>query len=78
MIAAESATIPAQTRFAKDLVGTVSAEAVAQSALRGVARGKHLIIHGVRGNIFDQMKRLFPGTFAWCARVLLGRFAKGK
>lgn len=78
MIAAEAETIPAQTRFAKDLVGTVSAEAVAESTLRGVAKGKHLIIHGARGKLIYQMKRLFPGTFAWSVRVLLRYFSSSK
>ena len=76
MIAAEAATVPAQTRFAKDLVGTFTAEAVAQSALRGVASGKYLIIHGARGKIFYHMKRLFQGAFAWFTRVLIAHFAK--
>lgn len=71
MIAAEAATIPAQTRFLKDLVGTHNVEAVARSTLDGVARGKFLVIHGVRARMAYTTKRLFPRLFRWSSQLLL-------
>lgn len=78
MIAAETPTIPRQTRFMKDLVGTSSPEAVAQSTLVGVARGKHLIIHSFRGRVVYLSQRLFPGLFRIFVGLLLGGIGKDR
>lgn len=73
MIAAEAATVPPQTRFLKDLLGTTTAEAVAESTLAGVAKGKPLIIHGFKGKSAWFIKRMFPNLMRISTALLLAR-----
>lgn len=76
MIAAEAASVPVQTRFLKDLLGTTTAEAVAESTLAGVEKGKFLIIHGFRGKSAYLIKRLFPNLMRVSTALLLTRLNK--
>ncbi|MGI9292347.1 MAG: SDR family NAD(P)-dependent oxidoreductase, partial [Pseudomonadales bacterium] len=76
MIAAEAASVPVQTRFLKDLLGTTTAEAVAESTLAGVEKGKSLIIHGFRGKSAYLIKRLFPNSMRVSTALILARLDK--
>jgi 3-dehydrosphinganine reductase len=65
MIAAEAGAILPQTRFLKDLAGTLSPEAAASGIARGLSRNRALIVPGFR-----------PGVIAWIARHCPGLFSK--
>ena len=56
----EKATIPLKTRAAKDLLGTLSPEYVADLAIKGLVKGKFLIIPGFRAKAMYMFSRLLP------------------
>jgi 3-dehydrosphinganine reductase len=71
MIAAESPTAVPQTRFLKDLVGTLQPEVAARKIARGLRRRKSVIVPGFRAGLMVWMAQHFPGMFAWCSERLL-------
>ena len=73
MIAAESETVPPQTRFIKDIVGTHDVDDIARHSLRHLARGRPLIIRGFRGRLFYLSQRLAPGLYRLIVAALLRR-----
>lgn len=78
MIAAEAATVLPQTRFLKDLVGTMKPELAARKIARGIRRNKAVIIPGVVANLLAATARHFPGLFNWsCALMLKWKFPRG-
>ena len=58
----EKASIPLKTRAAKDLLGTLTPEYVADLAIRGLERKKYLIIPGFRAQGMYWLSRLLPLT----------------
>ena len=56
----EKETIPVETRAAKDLLGTLSPEYVADQAIKGLERGKFLIIPGFRAKCMFLLTRWLP------------------
>jgi 3-dehydrosphinganine reductase len=71
MIAAESEDSVPQTRFLKDLLGTMEPEVAAEKIARGITKHKAVIIPGVRAGIMVGMSRHFPELFARCSQLLL-------
>ena len=71
MIAAEADTAVAQTRFLKDLVGTMEPELAASKIARAIDRRKAVIVPGVRASAMVWMARHFPEIFARCTELLL-------
>ncbi len=75
----EKATIPVEARAAKDLLGTLSPEYVADLALRGLERKKFLIIPGFRAQGMYLLSRILPLTLVqWLSTVLVGQLIKIK
>jgi short-subunit dehydrogenase len=73
MIAEEAESVLPQTRFLKDLVGTLSPEAAAVKIARGISRRKRVIIPGLRAGIVAWTAQHFPGLFESAGNVLLHR-----
>jgi 3-dehydrosphinganine reductase len=71
MIAAEAQSGLPQTRFLKDMVGTLEPEVVAQKIARGLDKRKPIVIPGVRANIMVWCARHFPELFARGSELLL-------
>ncbi len=71
MIEAESASAVPQTRFLKDLVGTMEPDVVAVKIARGLQRGKEMIVPSFRAKVMAGLARHFPTLFAWCSQQLL-------
>ena len=71
MIAAEAQAAVPQTRFLKDLVGTMEPEVAATKIARGIRRHKPVIIPGVRASLMAWTARHFPELFARSSELLL-------
>ncbi len=71
MIAAEAGSILPQTRFLKDLGGTLQPEVAVQRIARGIDRNKALIIPGARANMMAWIARHFPWLFGKTSELLL-------
>jgi 3-dehydrosphinganine reductase len=71
MIAAEAKSAIPQTRFLKDLVGTMEPEVAAQKIAHGLEKRKSVVIPGIRANIMVWCARHFPELFAKGSEVLL-------
>ena len=75
----EKASIPLKTRAAKDLLGTLTPEYVADLAIRGLERKKYLIIPGFRAQGMYWLSRLLPLTLVQrISSVLVGLLIKIK
>lgn len=62
----ETATIPPETRMVKSFAGLLTPEVVARATVRGIRRGKFLIIPGVMARLLYFFHRLTNG---WATRV---------
>ena len=71
MIAAEAASVLPQTRFLKDLGGTLQPEVAVQKIARGIDRNKALIIPSARANMMAWIARHFPWLFGKTSELLL-------
>jgi 3-dehydrosphinganine reductase len=71
MIAAEAASVLPQTRFLKDLGGTLQTEVAVQRIARGIDRNKALIIPGARARLMGWIARHFPWLFGKSSELLL-------
>jgi short-subunit dehydrogenase len=71
MIEQESRSVLPQTRFLKDLVGTMEPDVVAAKIERGLSRGQRTIVPGFRASLMTSLARSFPDVFAWCSARLL-------
>ena len=71
MIAAEAESAIPQTRFLKDMVGTMEPEVAAQKIAYGLEKRKSVVIPGVRANIMVWCARHFPELFAKGSELLL-------
>ncbi|HOT45020.1 MAG TPA: SDR family oxidoreductase [Spirochaetota bacterium] len=66
-LAEEGKTIPPECRAMKDLMGTLKSDYVARFILRGVARGKYLIMPGYLSRFLYLVQRFSPG---WVSRMV--------
>ncbi|HNW30538.1 MAG TPA: SDR family oxidoreductase [Spirochaetota bacterium] len=64
-LAEESKTIPPECRAMKDLMGTLRTDYVARFIIRGIARGKYLIMPGYLSRFLYLVQRFSPG---WISR----------
>ncbi len=71
MVANESHNILPQTRFIKDVGGTLKVEAVTRSALKGIHNNKFMIVPGVMAKFTYWQARCFPKTSAWVMQQLV-------
>jgi len=76
MVANESKHILPQTRFTKDLGGTLSVEAVTKSVLKGLAKNRFMIIPGVRAKFSYWCARVFPHTFSSIMQSIIRQYSK--
>lgn len=71
MIQAESLAALPQTRFLKDLVGTLQPDVVAKKIASGIDKRKAVIVPGARARLMVWIDRHFPRLFAWSSKRLL-------
>ncbi len=71
MIAAEAASVLPQTRFLKDLGGTLKPEVAVRKIARGIGRNRALIIPGARARLMAWTARHFPWLFGKTSELLL-------
>jgi len=60
--AAENQTKPAETKAVSAFARVLSADAVARTLLRGMARGRFLIVPGIDSRLAALVKRLWPSV----------------
>jgi 3-dehydrosphinganine reductase len=71
MIAAESASVLPQTRFLKDLGGTLQPEVVVKRIAEGIDKNQQLIIPSARARLMAEVARHFPWLFGKTSEMLL-------
>ncbi len=71
MVEKESENILAQTRFIKDLGGTLNVKTVTKAALKGIAKNRFIIIPGFMAKLSYAQARYFPKAFGWCMQMLI-------
>ena len=71
MIAAESANVLPQTRFLKDLAGTLPPAVAAKKIARGIRKKQAVIVPGVRASVILWCARHFQDTFGRVSELLL-------
>lgn len=71
MIAAEAANVLPQTRFLKDLAGTLPPAAAAKKIARGIRKQQGVIVPGVRASVIRWCERHFQDTFGRVSELLL-------
>ena len=76
-LAEENRTKPAETRAVAGNARVMTPEAVAESLLAGIARGRFRIIPGAEGRAADVAARLAPGLVRWIVDRQLSRVRKG-
>jgi len=69
----ENKTKPAETKALSGKAKLMSAEAVAKACIRGMEKGKFMIIPGFSGTMIYLAKRLFPTPVNWMMDVLIQR-----
>ncbi|MFO0576353.1 MAG: SDR family oxidoreductase [Polyangia bacterium] len=72
-LVAENETKPPETRALSQGAKLLTADAVAEALLRGVRRGRFLIIPGLDGKLIYLLKRLWPGA----VRFFMHRTVRG-
>ncbi len=71
MVTKESEHILPQTRFIKDIGGTLQVQTVTKAALKGIAKNHFIIVPGLMAKISYWQARVFPRTFAWFIQLLV-------
>jgi short-subunit dehydrogenase len=71
MIATEAATALPQTRFLKDLVGTLAPDVAASKIAKGLSKNRPVVVPGVRAGILLWSERHFQDTFSKASEMLL-------
>ena len=75
MLELERDTIPARTRFIKDLVGTLDVETVSPYTMKKLIKNMYLIVPGFRARLTYLLNRLFPGFVRNGTDLLTDRFS---
>lgn len=79
MVQAESGHILAETRFIKDIGGTLNVETVTRATVKGVAKNRFIIVPGIMAKLSYAQARFMPRIFGWAMQQLVGlsgRFVK--
>lgn len=71
LVEEEASGILPQTRFIKDMTGTLSAAVAAKKIAAGLNRNKMLIIPGLEANLTAKIARHFPRLFSKSTELLL-------
>ena len=71
LIAEEAKSILPQTRFLKDVGGTLDVKTVTKAAQKGIADNRFLIIPGVKAKFTYLQARLAPRLSAWITQKLI-------
>ena len=77
MVANEAHNILPQTRFIKDVGGTLNVATVTKSALKGIQKNQFMIVPGIMAKFTYWQARCFPKTSAWVMQQLV-RYASRK
>jgi 3-dehydrosphinganine reductase len=72
-LAEENKTKPAETKALSGKAKPMSAEAVARACIRGMEKGKFMIIPGSSGKMIYLEKRLFPSMVNWRIDIIIQR-----
>jgi len=72
-LADENKTKPAETKALSGKAKPMSAEAVAKACIRGMEKGRFMIIPCFSGKIFYLAKRLFPSPVNWAIDIIIKR-----
>jgi 3-dehydrosphinganine reductase len=72
-LAEENKTKPAEAKALSGKAKPMSAEAVAKACIRGMEKGKFMIIPGFSGKTFYLLKRLFPSPVNWAIDIIIQR-----
>jgi len=76
MVTKESEHILPQTRFIKDIGGTLQPETVTKATLKGIAKNQFIIVPGVMAKLSYWQVRMFPRTFAAFVQLLVRHASK--
>jgi len=79
MVAQESEHILPQTRFIKDIGGTLDVSTVTKAAVKGIANNRFIIVPGLMAKVSYAQARFMPRVFGWFMQKLVGlstRFVK--
>ena len=76
-LAAENVTKPPETRAVSAGASLLTADAVADALLAGIARRRFLIIPGREARLVYLAKRLFPGVVTWVMDRQVARAGRG-
>jgi len=71
MIAAEADTVLPQTRFLKDLGGTLSPEKAANIIFKGIRNRKSIVLTGFVAHVFDFTNRVFPWVYRKITQITI-------
>ncbi|MEC4725072.1 SDR family NAD(P)-dependent oxidoreductase [Shewanella sp. D64] len=71
MTSKESKHILPQTRFIKDVGGTLQPHTVTKATLKGIANNRFIIVPGVMAKLSYWQARVFPRTFAAFIQLLI-------
>jgi 3-dehydrosphinganine reductase len=72
-LARENKTKPAETKALSGKAKPMSAEAVAKACIRGMEKGRFMIIPGFSGRMIYLAKRLFPSPVNWMMDIIIQR-----
>ncbi|MFT5594263.1 MAG: 3-dehydrosphinganine reductase [Oceanicoccus sp.] len=71
MVAKESEHILPQTRFIKDIGGTLNVKTVTKSALKGINKNQFIIVPGLMAKISYAQARFMPRVFGWFMQLMV-------
>lgn len=74
--ARENESKPAETRALSESAGVLSADTVAEALLKGVAKGRFLIVPGMEGKAVALAKRFIPGVLEWWSDAVIRKTQK--
>ena len=76
MVAKESENILPQTRFIKDIGGTLNVKTVTHAAIKGINKNRFIIVPGLMAKISYAQARFMPGIFGWFMQLLVNYSSK--
>lgn len=71
MVAKESEHILPQTRFIKDIGGTLNVRTVTKAALKGIDKNQFIIVPGIMAKLSYAQARFMPRIFAWFMQLMV-------
>ncbi|WP_299731114.1 SDR family oxidoreductase [uncultured Endozoicomonas sp.] len=71
MVAAERDHVLPETRFIKDIGGTIPVSTVTRAAMKGIRRKQYMIVPGIMGKLTYIQARLMPRTLNWLLQQMV-------